>query len=130
MHPKSFSFSGIRAISFINNINWHIFLKTVMFRLPTQIWLKLYRNIWQKSREIYDKMSKNISYLLKIYGFFYKIHCVESVRIRSYSGPYFPALRPNTERYSVSLRIQSNAGKQGPEYFRRRTLFTQWFMVN
>ena len=33
------------------------------------------------------------------------IHCVKSVRIRSYSGPCFPAFGLNTERYSVSLRI-------------------------
>ena len=26
-------------------------------------------------------------------------HCVKSVRIRSYSGPYFPALGLNTEKY-------------------------------
>ena len=39
------------------------------------------------------------------------IHCEKSVRIRSYSGPHFPALKLNTERYSVSLRIQSEYGK-------------------
>ena len=38
-------------------------------------------------------------------------HCEQSVRIRSYSDPYFPAFRLNTERYSVSLRIQSECGK-------------------
>ena len=38
-------------------------------------------------------------------------HWVKSVRIRSYSGPYFLAFRINTERYSVSLRIQSECGK-------------------
>ena len=38
-------------------------------------------------------------------------HCVKSVRIRSYSGPHFPAFGLNTERYSVSLRIQSECGK-------------------
>ena len=38
-------------------------------------------------------------------------HCVKNVRIRSYSGPYFPAFRLNTERYSVSLHIQSKCGK-------------------
>ena len=38
-------------------------------------------------------------------------HCVKSVRIRSYSGPYFPAFGLNTERYKVSLRIQSECGK-------------------
>ena len=35
----------------------------------------------------------------------------KSVRIRSYSGPYFPAFGLNTERYSVSLRIQSKCRK-------------------
>ena len=38
-------------------------------------------------------------------------HCMKSVRIRSYSGPLFPALELNTKRYSVSLRIQSECGK-------------------
>ena len=38
-------------------------------------------------------------------------HCVKSVRFWSYSGPYFPAYGPNTKRYSVSLRIQSECGK-------------------
>ena len=38
-------------------------------------------------------------------------HCVKSVRIRSYSGLYFPAIGLNTERYSVPLRIQSKCGK-------------------
>ena len=39
------------------------------------------------------------------------IHCVKSIRIRSYSGPHFPTFGLNTERYSVSLRIQSECGK-------------------
>ena len=34
---------------------------------------------------------------------------VESVRIRSFSGPYIPAFGLNTERYGV------NTGKYGPE---------------
>ena len=37
--------------------------------------------------------------------------CVKSVRIRSYSVPHFPAFGLNTERYSLSLRIQSECGK-------------------
>ena len=36
---------------------------------------------------------------------------VKSVRIRSFSGPYFPAFGLNTKRYSVSLRIQSECTK-------------------
>ena len=34
--------------------------------------------------------------------------CVKSVRIQSYSGPYFPTFGLNTERYGVS---QSECGK-------------------
>ena len=36
---------------------------------------------------------------------------MKSVRIRSSSGPYFPAFGLNTERYSVSLHIQSECEK-------------------
>ena len=37
--------------------------------------------------------------------------CVKSVRIQSYSGPFFPAFALNTERQGISLRIQSECGK-------------------
>ena len=36
---------------------------------------------------------------------------IKSVRILNYSGPYFPAFGLNMERYSVSLRIQSEYWK-------------------
>ena len=39
------------------------------------------------------------------------MHCVKSVRIWSYSGPYYPTFGLNTERYRVSPRIQSKCGK-------------------
>ena len=39
------------------------------------------------------------------------LHCVKSVGIRSFSGPYFPAFGLNTEKYSVYLPIQSECGK-------------------
>ena len=37
---------------------------------------------------------------------FFKIemHCVKSVHIRIFSGPYFPAFELNTERYRVSRK--------------------------
>ena len=52
------------------------------------------------------------------------LHCVKSVRIRSYSGPYFPTFGLNTERYGVSLRSISpysvqmleNADQNNSEY--------------
>ena len=34
-----------------------------------------------------------------------------ALRIKSYSGPHFLPFGLNTERYGVSLRIQSNYGK-------------------
>ena len=37
--------------------------------------------------------------------------CVKSVRIRSFSGPYFPAFGLKMEIYGVNLRIQSECGK-------------------
>ena len=43
------------------------------------------------------------------------IHCVKSVQIRIFSGPHFPTFGLNTERYEVSLRVQSECGKYGPE---------------
>ena len=39
------------------------------------------------------------------------IHCVKSVRIRSYSDLHFLTFGLNTEKYSISLRIQSECGK-------------------
>ena len=60
-------------------------------------------------------------------------HCVKSLRIRSYSGPHFPELRLNMERYGVSVRIYSKCGKMrekfGPEKFQMQTLFTQCLML-
>ena len=60
-------------------------------------------------------------------------HCVKSLRIRSYSGPHFPELRLNMERYGVSVRIYSKCGKMrekfGPEKIQMQTLFTQCLML-
>ena len=49
---------------------------------------------------------------------------MKSVRVRSFSGPYFPAFGLNTEIYSASIRIQSTYGKNGTEKLRIRTFFT------
>ena len=38
-------------------------------------------------------------------------YCVRSVRIWSFSGPYFPTFALNTERYGASFRVQSECGK-------------------
>ena len=38
-------------------------------------------------------------------------HCVKIVRIQSFSGPNFPTFELNTEKYSLSFRIESKCGK-------------------
>ena len=42
--------------------------------------------------------------------YLHDLHCMKSVRIQSYSGQHFPAFGLNTERYGVSLHIQSKCG--------------------
>ena len=41
----------------------------------------------------------------------FKATAVTIYYVKSFSGPYFPAFGLNTERYSVSLRNQSECGK-------------------
>ena len=57
-------------------------------------------------------------------------HCVESVHIQSYSGPHIPAFALNTERYGVSLRIQSECGKMWTRKTPNTALFTQCTILN
>ena len=40
--------------------------------------------------------------------------CVKSIRIRSHSGPHFPAF-PHAPYLSYSVQMRENAGKCGPE---------------
>ena len=76
----------------------------------TSIFTKLYLQIWIL---IYFM----IQLVLVLYNSNYKsfkgwhFHCVKSVRIWSYSSLHFSAFRLNTERYWVSLCIQSKCGK-------------------
>ena len=52
-----------------------------------------------------------------------RTHYVKRVRIRSYSGRHFPAFGMNTERYGVSLRIQSECGKMRTRITRNTDTF-------
>ena len=44
------------------------------------------------------------------------MYCVESVCIRSFSGPYFPAFALDTERSEYSVRMRENTGQSNSEY--------------
>ena len=48
---------------------------------------------------------------------------MKSVRIRSYSGPHFPAFGLNPKRYSLSLRIQYECGKMRARITRNTVTF-------
>ena len=83
-----------------------------MRRLFTPYWF-----CFKIGRIIKCRRKRSILILLQIDGFkkwkmfiMLDAHYVKSVRIRSYSGPYFPAFGLNTERYGVSLRIQFECG--------------------
>ena len=52
-------------------------------------------------------------------------HCVKNVCIRTYSFLHFPPFGLNTERYGVSLHVQSKCGK----ILRVRTPFTQCLCI-
>ena len=64
--------------------------------------------MWQIKNNIFPKKKIELKY------------CVKSVRIRSFSGPYFPAFGLNTERYSVlcispySVRMRENTEQKTP----------------
>ena len=59
---------------------------------------------------------------------FFTAHSARKVsKYGVFSGPYFPAFELTTERYGVSLRIQSKCGKiQTRKKLRIWTLFTQF----
>ena len=39
------------------------------------------------------------------------LHCIKIARIRSFSGPYFPGFRMNTQIYFANLQIRKNSRK-------------------
>ena len=55
-------------------------------------------------------------------------HCVKSVCIQIYSGPHFLEFGLNAERYSVSLRIQSECGKMRSRITRNTYTFDALFI--
>ena len=73
--------------------------KWLSFRLRTKLlWVRV--------------LLQSLNFQIKQSLFYHSwVRCVKCVRIWSYSGPYFPVFELNTERYSVSLRIQSKCGK-------------------
>ena len=63
--------------------------------LDLKFWVQQYSN--PSSHSVFPKTPKTLD-----------CHYVKSVHILSYSGPHFPAFGLNTDRYYVSIRIQSD----------------------
>ena len=66
--------------------------------LDLKFWVQQYSN--PSSHSVFPKTPKTLD-----------CHYVKSARIQSYSGPHFPAFGLNTDRYEVSIRIQSDCRK-------------------
>ena len=65
----------------------------------------------------------NVYFEENVLNFFpVELHCVKSVRIRSFSGRHFPTFGLNTERYEVSIVLSPNARKYEPEKLQIWTL--------
>ena len=58
----------------------------------------------------------------EIYKTFNNLHCQKSIRIRAFSGPYFPVFTPYLSVFSP------NVGKYGPEKLQIRTPCTQCYL--
>ena len=63
-----------------------------------------------------DKYSFEICFKEYHVGFTGRCHCVKRARLRSFSGPYFPAFVLNTERCGFSVRSQENTNQKNSEY--------------
>ena len=91
---STFDYYAFHNKTIIFNFQWPLVLGDLKF------WSSNYTNGKKKKANMFFFISQPN-----------QLHCVKSVRIQSYSSPYFPVFGLNTERYLVSLRIQSECGK-------------------
>ena len=102
------------------------FLKNLLFGEVLPMALKMYELLW--ALRMFWSTIKGTSVKIST-----DLLSVKNVRNRSYSGPHFPAFGLNTERYGLSLLIQSECGKmrtritQNTDTFHECwTKFTKW----
>ena len=75
-------------------------------------WSLYFKKVKGLCPQLYYKKCTQCRYFpIKLSSFSSEQQLRKKVHIRSFSGPYFPAFRLNTERYSVSFRIQFEYGK-------------------
>ena len=92
-------------------------LNYTRYKLPTSNSQQKYKHEMQLSFTKEDpRIWKLVMWVVgTIWGnadiFFYSMLDLREKCIRSFSGPYFPSFRMNTERYGISLRIQKKCEK-------------------
>ena len=86
---------AIYTIIYSSKIN----ISLVPFPIPWIVHLHQHVPIFVYVKGIYASIESRIELWICF-------HCVKSVLIRNFSGPYFPTFRLNTERYSVTHPIQ------------------------
>ena len=112
-----------------------IFLHAILVEISTPLYMKIflaekYLCSWEGSSHLQQfeniflckklLVSNKFLYLIEIKFLYLRemspvplssLHCVKSVHILRFSGPYFPAFGRKTERYGLSLRIQFECEK-------------------
>ena len=91
--PAIITGSSQRPDIVIVNVN-----KLYVFELTVRFETRITINAGKKKRN-YEQLCRQLRNNYDEVKYFN--HCIKSIRIRSYSGPYFPAFGLNTERYSV-----------------------------
>ena len=103
-------FSEAISATLLMKMHWH---RCISFNfakfLRTQFLQRTSGEYFSFLHSTYRWMVLSFLKRLKDYCIF---HCVKSIGIRRFSGPYFPAFGLNTERSEVSPRIQSKCGKK------------------
>ena len=99
-------------------------------RAETNVFQKHLPEVFSIREQLPLTLSKTCQTLVHVRPILHWHNCMESVHIRSFSGQYFPAFRLNTERYSVSLHIQSRCNKirtrKTPNTDVFLTVYTPW----
>ena len=103
VHPFSMYAKFSEKLTFLTSWYAHICVRSRGLKiLVLQKIVRTYLNGWSHIGQRVCHPDIN-SYILR--------HCMKSVQIRDFSGPFFLTFGLNTERYSVSLHIQSQCGK-------------------
>ena len=117
-NKEQFSWKNIPLLVF-SMFMYELFL-SFFKKKKRKFYLKSYFDIWLRNSDLHWlACSQVVRYLSlentcsksKKYTLTLGLSLRKSVRIRSHSGPHFPAFELNTERYSVSLHIQSECRK-------------------